>query len=129
METNVEFVAVDMPQANKLTVHIMAAMAEYEAQAISQRTKAALDAARVRGTRLGNPRWFESIEAARRAKGLTAPALAVMEMMQQHRADGLPFRAIADRLNALGLRTPNGSVWYASTVRGALQLYSAPAAA
>jgi DNA invertase Pin-like site-specific DNA recombinase len=51
METNVEFVAVDMPQANKLTVHIMAAMAEYEAQAISLRTKAALEAARVRGTR------------------------------------------------------------------------------
>jgi DNA invertase Pin-like site-specific DNA recombinase len=49
METNVEFVAVGMPQANKLTVHIMAAMAEYEAQAISQRTKAALEAARVRG--------------------------------------------------------------------------------
>ena len=129
METNVEFVAVDMPQANKLTVHIMAAMAEYEAQAISQRTKAALDAAKARGTQLGNPRWAESIEDARKAKALTAPAPAVMEMMQEHRADGLPLRAIADRLNALGLRTPNGAVWYASTVRGALQMYSTPAAA
>jgi len=129
METNVEFVAVDMPQANKLTVHIMAAMAEYEAQAISLRTKAALEAARVRGTRLGNPRWFESIEAARKAKGLASPAPAVMEMMQKHRADGLSLRAIADRLNALGLRTPQGAAWYASTVRGALEMYGATVAA
>ncbi len=45
MEANVELVAVDMPQANRLTLHIMAAMAEHEAQAVSQRTKAALQAA------------------------------------------------------------------------------------
>ena len=58
METGVEFVAADMPQANRLTIHILAAFAEHEREAISQRTKGALQAARKRGTRLGNPRWL-----------------------------------------------------------------------
>jgi hypothetical protein len=48
------------------------------------------------------------------------PPPAVMEMMQKHRDEGQTLRAIADRLNALGLRTPNGSAWYASTVGRAL---------
>lgn len=129
MEAKVNFVAVDMPDANKLTVHIMSAMAEYETQAISQRTKAALEAAKARGTRLGNPRWSESIEAARRAKGLIPPAPALVEMIEKHRAEGLTLRAIAEQLNALGLRTPKGSAWYASTVRGALEMYGTSAAA
>jgi DNA invertase Pin-like site-specific DNA recombinase len=120
MESGVEFVAADMPDANKLTVHIMAAMAEYEREAISQRTKAALEAAKARGTKLGNPRWHESIQAARAAKGIIPPAPAVMDVMEKLRVEGLTLRAIADRLNALGLHTPKGSSWYASTVRGAL---------
>src|SRR5581483_7442988 len=57
MEAGVEFEAVDLPQANKLTVHIMAAMAEHEAAAISTRTKAALKAAKARGRKLGGRRW------------------------------------------------------------------------
>ena len=55
MESGVEFVAADMPFANKLTIHILAAVAEHERGAISERTKAALAAAKARGTRLGNP--------------------------------------------------------------------------
>jgi DNA invertase Pin-like site-specific DNA recombinase len=54
MESGVEFVAVDMPEANKLTVHILAAMAEHEREQISKRTKDALAAAKRRGKRLGN---------------------------------------------------------------------------
>src|SRR4051812_34693876 len=54
MEAGVEFVAVDMPMANKLTVHILAAVAEHEREMISARTKAALAAARARGVRLGH---------------------------------------------------------------------------
>ena len=56
MESAVEFCAVDMPQANRLTVHIMAAIAEHEREMISARTKTALDQAKARGTKLGNPR-------------------------------------------------------------------------
>jgi DNA invertase Pin-like site-specific DNA recombinase len=120
MEAGVEFVAVDMPQANKLTIHVMAAMAEFEAKAISERTKGALAALKARGAQLGNPRWNESIGTARKAKVTIAPAPAVLTMMQKHRDAGLTLRAIADELNALGLRTPKGSAWYASTVGRAL---------
>jgi DNA invertase Pin-like site-specific DNA recombinase len=55
MDSGVEFVAVDNPHANKLTVHILAAVAEHEREAISERTKAALAAAKARGKRLGTP--------------------------------------------------------------------------
>jgi DNA invertase Pin-like site-specific DNA recombinase len=120
MESKVPFVAADNPNANKLTVHVMAAMAEYEAQAISDRTKAALTAAKAKGMALGNPRWQESIAAARDARKLAPIPTAVLDMMRELQASGLTLRTIADRLNALGLRTPQGSLWYASTVRGAL---------
>jgi len=60
MESGVEFVAVDNPHANKLTVHILAAVAQHEREMISERTKAALAAAKRRGKRLGNPNLSEA---------------------------------------------------------------------
>ena len=56
MESGVEFVTADMPFANKLTIHILAAVAEHEGEAISARTKAALAAAKARGVKLGGPK-------------------------------------------------------------------------
>src|SRR5256884_8398558 len=60
MESGVEFIAVDNPHATKLTVHILAAVAEHEREMISERTIAALQAAKARGVRLGNPNLSEA---------------------------------------------------------------------
>src|SRR4051795_4031682 len=73
MNSDVEFVAVDMPSANRLTIHILAAVAEHEREMISQRTKAALAAAKARGTKLGNRRASEAAVKARAAKNIQAP--------------------------------------------------------
>jgi len=121
MESGVDFIAVDMPQANRLTIHILAAVAEHEREAISQRTKAALGAARTRGTRLGNPRWQDSIEEARLTKNPVPLSPSLLTIMQNHRAEGWTLRRIAAEMNALGLKTPRGAGWHASTVRACLQ--------
>jgi DNA invertase Pin-like site-specific DNA recombinase len=67
MDSGVEFVAADNPHANKLTIHILAAAAEHEREQISARTKAALAAAKARGTVLGNPRLSEARQRASEA--------------------------------------------------------------
>jgi DNA invertase Pin-like site-specific DNA recombinase len=120
MESGVDFVAVDMPQANRLTIHILAAVAEHEREAISQRTKAALGAAKTRGTRLGNPRWENSIEEARTARNPIPLSPALLTIMQNRRTEGWSLRRIATEMNALGLKTPRGAGWHASTVRACL---------
>ena len=117
MESRVEFVACDMPEANKLTLHIMAAMAQHEREATSQRTKEALQAAKVRGQKLGNPRpdipainraWKEE---TRQFRALHYPAI------KQMRERGLTLSEIAQNLNERGIKTCNNRTWYASTVK------------
>ena len=77
MDSGVEFVAVDNPHANKLTVHILAAVAQHEREMISQRTKDALQAAKARGTQLGNPRLTEALPLAVEANKEAAERFAV----------------------------------------------------
>lgn len=120
MNSDVEFVAVDMPQANRLTIHILAAVAEHEREMISQRTKAALAAAKARGVKVGNPRWREALVQARAALKYADPPAEVFELMRAWYVHGGSLRSIASRLNALNIRTPQGFHWYASTVRSAL---------
>ena len=68
MDSGVEFVAVDNPHANKLTVHILGAVAQHEREIISARTSAALKAAKTRGKRLGNPKLSEARRHATAAR-------------------------------------------------------------
>lgn len=61
-ERGVDFVAADMPDANRLTIHIIAAVAEAVGRTISENTKTALAAAKARGVKLGNPKWSPSAQ-------------------------------------------------------------------
>src|ERR671916_1619578 len=99
MESGVEFTAVDFPQANRLTVHILAAVAEHEREMISRRTKDALTAAKARGTRLGNPRPdLETARAARSAKAARFRDDAT-PLARELRVQGRKLREIAAELN------------------------------
>lgn len=125
MESGVEFTAVDMPQANRFVVHIMAAVAEQEAEAISKRTKAALQAAKERGTKLGGRR----VSAERFAEIQTAARQERTERVARQRAELLPavtqiqaegatsLRAIAAQLNAREIEAPRGGQWAAVQVQ------------
>lgn len=117
MESKVDFLAVDMPEANRLTIHVLAAVAEHEREMISQRTKAALAQAKARGTKLGNPRAAQSAALGRAAIVIPQPPPKVLTLIHERRAAGASLRAIARELNQLGIKTPKGCQWYACTVR------------
>ena len=124
MDSGVEFVACDFPQANRLTVHILAAVAEHEASMISARTKAALAAAKARGRRLGNPANLSNTDVGRErgtaARVLTtdARAAALLPVLESIRADGASsLRAIAAELNARSIPSARGGTWSANSVR------------
>ncbi len=129
MESGVEFVACDNPQANRLTVHILAAVAEQETRSISERTKEALAAAKARGkklgtdnlTRAGTLRGAERAAQANRAAKIAAYA-DLLPTIESLRAEGHSYAAIAKRLNADGQRTRRDAEWNAAQVRRVLDL-------
>lgn len=125
MEAGVEFEAVDLPQANRLTLHVMAALAEYEAKAISDRTKAALGAAKARGTKLGGRRWAIETVASKanvasvrvRTEQAHKRANDLAPIVEAIRAEGaVSLRQIADGLNRRGITTARGCQWSAVQV-------------
>jgi DNA invertase Pin-like site-specific DNA recombinase len=131
MESGVEFMAVDFPQANRLTIHILAAVAEHEAAMISARTKAALAAAKARGTRLGNP---TSQIASRASEGAYASVAVRSAKAAKRSADLLPIlreiqsagpkslRRIAADLNHRGIPAARGGEWSAVQVKRILSI-------
>lgn len=125
LEAGVEFVAVDIPTANKMTIHILAAVAEAEAEAISARTKAALAAAKENGKQLGSRnannlkalnssiKWTEETKTRifESRYGQIAPWIKTL------RQKGASFQDIADTLNAQGHKTSRGKLFRATTVK------------
>ena len=129
-DSGVRFVAVDMPEANDLTVGIMALVAQVEREAISRRTKEALAVAKARGVKLGNPNGAASLRRA--GKGGVALRAAVSGnadcfetdfagVVADIRSSGAAsLRAIATQLNVRGIVTRRGGMWQVSNVKGLL---------
>lgn len=121
MESKVKFVACDMPEANELTIHIMAAFAEHEAKRISQRTKDALAIAKSRGTVLGKAgaaNLRPNIEA--RQKTANEFATRLRPLLDGMKARNLSQRAMVDELNMVGLPAQNGGTWRLAQVQRVL---------
>ena len=119
MESKVDFVAADMPHANRLTIHILAAVAEHEREMISKRTKAALQAAKARGVKLGNPNPKPASELGVKAiRGKSAEFRAtVLPLIRELQQQGYGLRATAKELNRRKIPTARGGLWYAATVK------------
>jgi DNA invertase Pin-like site-specific DNA recombinase len=120
MESGVEFVACDNPHANRLTVHILTAVAEDEARRISDRTKAALAAAKARGVQLGNPCNLTTVAARRGNQANVAAAEAhnaeVLPIAQKLRDNGRTLTEIAEVLTGRGMLTRRGKRWTPTAV-------------
>jgi len=120
MDSGADFVACDQPFASRLTLHILAAVAEDEARRISERTKAALQAAKARGTKLGSPIAAETAATARAARSRYAGEAnaKTRKVIADIRASGVTtLTAIAKALEARGVRTPAGrETWQAVQV-------------
>jgi DNA invertase Pin-like site-specific DNA recombinase len=128
-ESGARFVAADMPEANELTIHIMAAVAQAERKAISTRTKEALAAAKARGVRLGGDRGnladlrkgparsaeVRRIQASERAEKVRRQIEAIKVT-----GAGGSLRLIAAALNDRGITAPRGGKWHASQVKAVL---------
>jgi len=123
MESGVEFVAVDNPHANKLTVHILAAVAQHEREMISERTRNALQAAKARGKVLGNPKLREAAITGSAAVKASADRFAanVLPVVKEIQASGATTNsAIADKLNERKVATARGGRWSHVQVAGIL---------
>lgn len=129
-DAGVEFVAADNPHANRLTVGILALVAEQEREAISQRTKAALAAAKARGVQLGAFREgrfigrtasSEDAATARTARSIQAKEKANRIKFIVDRIDPtglLTLQQLANQLNLEGVPPPSGrGTWHPQTVK------------
>jgi len=128
LEGGVEVAAADLPDANRFVLHIMAALAEEEGRMISGRTRAALAAAKAKGTLLGwaiPTRRDKAREASLQGVRATVAAADrhaanVLPVIREVRERGASLHQIAAELNERGLKTARGGRWYATTVRNVL---------
>lgn len=131
-DSGARFLAVDMPEANDLTVGIMALVAQQEREAISRRTKEALAAAKARGVKLGNPNGAAALRRA--GKGGVALRRTVTQNADRFAFSLAPvvadlqknghttLRSLAEALNARGILTRRGGRWHVSNARDLLMV-------
>lgn len=112
MESRVPFIACDLPEANQLTLHVMAAFAEHEAKRISERTRDALAQAKARGKKLGRAGW-KNLRPHLKARQKDADAFAarLKGQVEGFRLRGLSQRKMVDELNSIGIPAPRGGNW------------------
>jgi DNA invertase Pin-like site-specific DNA recombinase len=118
MDSGVEFLACDNPHATRLTLHILAAVAEHEREMISARTKAGLQAAKARGVQLG--RNAGRLAPANRAAALDH-ANQIKDVLVELAGSGMSARQIAAELTARGIPTARGGRWHPQNVIRAMQ--------
>jgi len=119
-DAGVNFVAVDMPHANRMVIGVMALVAEQERELISERTKAGLAAAKRRGTRLGNPTLHLAVKMAGKRNSELANGFAsdIRETIEEIRQAGMTsLRQIAHCLNVRGFKTRNGKRFAPQSVK------------
>jgi DNA invertase Pin-like site-specific DNA recombinase len=131
-DSGVPFVAADMPDANTLTIGVMASLAQHEREMISKRTIAALEAAKARGTKLGGIRAGApdiSLQQATGNAAKTSRAKARAELLRDEieplRREGMSLNAIAAKLNADGSLTPRGKAgsWTPTAVKRVIERF------
>jgi DNA invertase Pin-like site-specific DNA recombinase len=135
-DSGVKFQALDIPEANTLTLGVMAVLAQHEREIISARTRAALAARRARGLPLGTPRNMSryaarasalasvtNTEKARARATLVAPAITAARL-----AGCTSLRRIAEHLDEMGVTTPRGKKWTPTAVANAEKLIAEPMA-
>lgn len=122
-DAGVRFIACDMPEANTLTIGLLAALAQHERELISERTKAALAAKKARGFVLGSPQNLTpaatiKAAAARRRRALEDPSnRRATELALLYRERGLSYEAISHTLNSNGHTARRGGSFHACTIR------------
>lgn len=131
-KNSVDFAVVDLPGADKFTIHLFGALAEKERSLISERTEAALRAVKERGEkRIGNPKGVGPSQEAK-MMGAAAAVVArkekadlfagqVMPFIKKFKAEGLSLRGIASKLNDMGIQSARGKEWTATAIKNAME--------
>ncbi len=126
-DSGVDFIACDMPNADRLSIGIIALLAQRERELISERTKAGLAVAKSRGARLGNPKPADSLikasQAIQEKKGLFV--IQIRKIIEEIQSTGVrSLSKIAECLNKRGEKTRRGGIWTATAVKRVIETSS-----
>lgn len=132
MDSGIDFIACDNPYANKLTIHILAAIAEHEREMISRRTREALAAAKAKGIKLGGYRGTMLTDEIRQDALLTRWSKSkeysanVFPVIRKLLEAGYSLNATARILNQQRIVTIRGGKWTAKSVSRVLAAQQYP---